>query len=209
MARASTTAVRVSCSWRAKPLTVSTRLGIRSARRWYWFSTWDQAAFTCSSYCGMLLMPQPVSSQDMKSTAASCQVNRECCLCMMRSSAKGLPPIRMAGRPESSARLAEARVPHRRITAADREQARSYGRVWCVGASLLAKLLYVSVVKSLRRTARPLSALHSAPASAAAAPRCARPAVAVGCGRPPARRTGATGWPPAARYRPAGAACRP
>jgi hypothetical protein len=47
LARASTTLVSVSCSKLASPLTVATMLGIRSARRWYWLSTSDQAALTC------------------------------------------------------------------------------------------------------------------------------------------------------------------
>jgi len=37
--RASITLVSVSCSKLASPLTVATMFGIRSARRWYWFST--------------------------------------------------------------------------------------------------------------------------------------------------------------------------
>jgi hypothetical protein len=49
LARASTTLVSVSCSKLASPLTVATMLGIRSARRWYWFSTSLQPALTCSS----------------------------------------------------------------------------------------------------------------------------------------------------------------
>ena len=47
--RASITLVRVSCSKLASPLTVATMLGMRSARRWYWFSTSLQPALTCSS----------------------------------------------------------------------------------------------------------------------------------------------------------------
>jgi hypothetical protein len=37
--RASITLVRVSCSNFASPLTALTRLGIKSARRWYWLMT--------------------------------------------------------------------------------------------------------------------------------------------------------------------------
>jgi hypothetical protein len=39
----------VSCSKLASPFTVATMLGIRSARRWYWFNTSDQADLLCSS----------------------------------------------------------------------------------------------------------------------------------------------------------------
>ena len=48
-ARASITLVSVSCSKLASPFTVATMFGIRSERRWYWFSTSDQEAFTSSS----------------------------------------------------------------------------------------------------------------------------------------------------------------
>ena len=49
-ARASVTPSSTSRSCCAKPFTVSTRFGIRSARRWYWFTTSDHAALTCSSW---------------------------------------------------------------------------------------------------------------------------------------------------------------
>jgi hypothetical protein len=49
LARASITRVSVSCSKLASPLTVATMLGIKSARRWYWLSTSDQADCVCSS----------------------------------------------------------------------------------------------------------------------------------------------------------------
>ena len=42
-------------SWLAYPFTVSTRLGIRSARRCSWFSTCPQAASTCCSSLTMRL----------------------------------------------------------------------------------------------------------------------------------------------------------
>ena len=42
----SVTAVKVDFSKSAAPLTVSTRFGTRSARRWYWFSTWAHWAWT-------------------------------------------------------------------------------------------------------------------------------------------------------------------
>ena len=48
-ARADTTASNVSFSCAAYPLTVLTRFGLRSARRWYWFSTLLQAVPTASS----------------------------------------------------------------------------------------------------------------------------------------------------------------
>ena len=48
--RASVTPSSTSRSCCAKPFTVSTRFGIKSARRWYWFTTSDHAAFTCSSW---------------------------------------------------------------------------------------------------------------------------------------------------------------
>ena len=48
-ARASVTPISTACSCAAKPFTVLTRFGIRSARRWYWLTTSDQADFTCSS----------------------------------------------------------------------------------------------------------------------------------------------------------------
>ena len=47
--RASITLVSVSCSSFASRLTVATRLGTRSARRWYWLMTSDQLVLTCSS----------------------------------------------------------------------------------------------------------------------------------------------------------------
>src|SRR5260221_486867 len=63
LARASTTRVSVSRSKLASPLTVATMLGIRSARRWYWFSTSDHAALDCSSRRWKSLYPQPVSDR--------------------------------------------------------------------------------------------------------------------------------------------------
>ena len=53
--RASITLVSVSCSKLASPLTVATMLGIRSERRWYWFSTSAHAPLTCSSSVWKLL----------------------------------------------------------------------------------------------------------------------------------------------------------
>ena len=47
--RASTTPSSVSFSWEAYPFTVFTRLGIRSARRWYCVSTFAHWLFTFSS----------------------------------------------------------------------------------------------------------------------------------------------------------------
>ena len=49
LARASMTFINVSCSKLASPLTVATRLGTRSARRWYWLSTSLQADLLDSS----------------------------------------------------------------------------------------------------------------------------------------------------------------
>ena len=49
LARASMTLVSTFCSWAAKPLTVSTRFGIRSARRLYWLSTSDHLALAVCS----------------------------------------------------------------------------------------------------------------------------------------------------------------
>ena len=49
LARASVTPSSTVRSCAAKPSTVRTRFGIRSARRWYWFSTSDHAALICSS----------------------------------------------------------------------------------------------------------------------------------------------------------------
>src|SRR5204863_361340 len=43
-ARAWVTVLRVRSSCWAEPFTVATKLGTRSARRWYTFSTWPQAA---------------------------------------------------------------------------------------------------------------------------------------------------------------------
>ena len=55
LARASVTPTSTRSSCAAKPFTVATRFGIRSARRWYWFTTSDQAAFTASSwFCSLL-----------------------------------------------------------------------------------------------------------------------------------------------------------
>ncbi|CFW44731.1 Uncharacterised protein [Bordetella pertussis] len=39
-----------------------TSRGTRSARRWYWLSTCDQDALTCSSAAWMALYPQPDSN---------------------------------------------------------------------------------------------------------------------------------------------------
>ena len=58
-ARALVTPRSTSFSWLAYPCTVCTRLGIRSARRLYWFSTSAQAPFTCSSFDWKSLYPQP------------------------------------------------------------------------------------------------------------------------------------------------------
>jgi len=49
LARAWMTASSVSFSKFAAPFTVFTKFGIRSMRRWYWFCTSAQAAFTASS----------------------------------------------------------------------------------------------------------------------------------------------------------------
>ena len=49
LARASMTEVSTFFSWSAKPLTVSTRLGIRSDRRLYWFKTSDHLALAVCS----------------------------------------------------------------------------------------------------------------------------------------------------------------
>jgi hypothetical protein len=53
--RALVTPSNTSFSWAAKPFTVSTRFGTRSARRWYWLSTSAQALLICSSWdCSVL-----------------------------------------------------------------------------------------------------------------------------------------------------------
>ncbi|MNC90703.1 hypothetical protein D3C83_68330 [compost metagenome] len=49
LARASVTPSSTCVSCAANPFTVFTRFGIRSARRWYWFTTSAQAALICSS----------------------------------------------------------------------------------------------------------------------------------------------------------------
>src|SRR4029079_3305657 len=58
-ARALVTPMSTSFSCCAKPCTVATRFGMRSARRLYWFSTSAHAAFTCSSLVWKSLYPQP------------------------------------------------------------------------------------------------------------------------------------------------------
>src|SRR5262249_4430463 len=68
-ARACVTPRSTSFSCAAYPCTVATRLGIRSARRLYWLSTSDHAAFTCSSLDWMSLYPQPDSMSDARSVA--------------------------------------------------------------------------------------------------------------------------------------------
>ena len=59
LARASVTAVRVSASCLAYPLTTSTRLGIRSLRRCSWFSTCAHWALMPSSWLTKRLYEQP------------------------------------------------------------------------------------------------------------------------------------------------------
>ena len=49
-ARASVTPTSTRSSCAAYPFTVFTRFGMRSARRWYWFSTSDHAALVDSSW---------------------------------------------------------------------------------------------------------------------------------------------------------------
>src|ERR1700704_5478167 len=60
LARALVTPSRSSFSCWAKPFTELTRLGTRSARRWYWLTTSDQFALTCSSLVWIALWPQLV-----------------------------------------------------------------------------------------------------------------------------------------------------
>ena len=56
----------------AKPLTVSTRFGIRSLRRWSWFSTCAHCALTASSCLTNVLYEQPVSGSAHDATSAAC-----------------------------------------------------------------------------------------------------------------------------------------
>src|ERR1051326_6806191 len=67
-ARASVAPMRTFCSCEAKPFTVLTRFGTRSARRWYWFTTSDHEAFTCSSPLCRSLYPQPAGSNTANAT---------------------------------------------------------------------------------------------------------------------------------------------
>src|SRR5882757_4012154 len=60
LARALVTPSSTSFSCCAKPLTELTRLGTRSARRWYWLTTSDQLDLTCSSLVWIALYPQLV-----------------------------------------------------------------------------------------------------------------------------------------------------
>src|ERR1700726_1909665 len=57
LARALVTPSSTSFSCCAKPFTELTRLGTRSARRWYWFKTSDQLDLTCSSLVWIALRP--------------------------------------------------------------------------------------------------------------------------------------------------------
>src|SRR3977135_2908616 len=60
LARALVPPSRTSFSCCAKPFTELTRLGTRSARRWYWLTTSDQLDLTCSSLVWIALYPQLV-----------------------------------------------------------------------------------------------------------------------------------------------------
>ena len=55
LARALVTPSSTSFSCCANPFTELTRLGTRSARRWYWFKTSDQLDLTCSSLVWIVL----------------------------------------------------------------------------------------------------------------------------------------------------------
>src|ERR1700682_1289677 len=60
LARAFVTPRSASFYCCAKPFTELTRLGTRSARRWYWLTTSDQLDLTCSSLLWIALEPQLV-----------------------------------------------------------------------------------------------------------------------------------------------------
>src|SRR3979490_3272247 len=60
LARALVTPSSTSFSCCAKPFTELTRLGTKSARRWYWLTTSDQLDLTCSSLVWIALYPQLV-----------------------------------------------------------------------------------------------------------------------------------------------------
>src|ERR1700737_1890505 len=60
LARALVTPSSTSFSCCANPFTELTRLGTRSARRWYWFTTSDQLDLTCSSFVWIAFSPQLV-----------------------------------------------------------------------------------------------------------------------------------------------------
>src|SRR5262245_1027564 len=74
LARALVTSSSTVRSWAANPLTVSTRFGIRSARRWYTFCTCAHFSFTsCSLVTNWLLMPVPqtIAPTMMRATTIS------------------------------------------------------------------------------------------------------------------------------------------
>src|SRR5688572_1022606 len=70
-------AVKMSRSCAAKPLTVSTRFGIRSLRRWSWFCTCPHWALIASSEPVKRLYEQPDAVAAV-STSANCTNQRRC-----------------------------------------------------------------------------------------------------------------------------------
>ena len=77
LARASVTPNSTCCSWAAYPFTVLTRLGIRSARRWYWLMTSDHADLTCSSWVCIELYPQPDNPSTVNKAEAKTETRIE------------------------------------------------------------------------------------------------------------------------------------
>src|SRR5262245_21361389 len=65
--------LKTPCSCAAYPFTVSTRFGIRSLRRWSWFSTWAHCALIASSSVTNVLYEQPLSgiARTMSATSGS------------------------------------------------------------------------------------------------------------------------------------------
>src|SRR3954447_16304714 len=70
--RASAMSLWTASSCCAKPLVVSTRFGIRSLRRWSWFSTWAHCALMACSWLTKVLYEQPVNGVVATASATIC-----------------------------------------------------------------------------------------------------------------------------------------
>src|SRR3979409_2733949 len=80
LARAWVTPSSTSFSCCAKPFTELTRLGTKSARRWYWLTTSDQPDLTCSSWLWITLYPQLVRLNVASASSTVHNLRIECLL---------------------------------------------------------------------------------------------------------------------------------